>query len=43
MKIPIRASQNKQRGHMRPAGRQFDMSAIEGGGRQIVTGNYFII
>jgi len=25
MKIPIQASQNKQRGRMRPAGRQFDM------------------
>jgi len=25
MKIPIRAAHNKQRGRMRPAGRQFDM------------------
>jgi len=28
MKIPIRAAQNRQRGRMRPAGRQFDMPAI---------------
>jgi len=28
MKIPIRAAQNKQRGRMRPAGRQFDMPAL---------------
>ncbi len=28
MKIPIRATQNKQRGRMRPAGRQFDMPAL---------------
>jgi len=28
MKIPIRAAQNKQRGRMRPAGRQFDMPVI---------------
>jgi hypothetical protein len=27
-KNPIRAAQNKQRGHMRPAGRQFDMSDL---------------
>jgi len=30
LKIPIRAAQNKQRGRMRPAGRQFDMPALEG-------------
>jgi hypothetical protein len=29
MKIPIRAAQNKQKGRMRPAGRQFDMPAVE--------------
>jgi len=29
MKIPIRATQNKQRGRMRPAGRQFDMPALK--------------
>jgi len=29
MNIPIRATQNKQRGRMRPAGRQFDMPALE--------------
>ncbi len=29
MKISIRAARNKQRGRMRPAGRQFDMPAIE--------------
>jgi hypothetical protein len=28
MRIPIRAAQNKQRGRMRPAGRQFDMPAL---------------
>ncbi len=28
MKSPIRAAQNKQRGRMRPAGRQFDMPAL---------------
>jgi hypothetical protein len=28
MKILIRATQNKQRGRMRPAGRQFDMPAL---------------
>jgi len=28
MKIPIRAAQNRQRGRMRPAGRQFDMPAL---------------
>jgi len=28
MKIPIRAAQNRQRGHMRPAGRQFDMADL---------------
>ncbi len=30
MKIYIRAAQNKQRGRMRPAGRQFDMPVIKG-------------
>jgi len=29
MKIPIRAAQNKQRGRMRPAGRQFDMPDLD--------------
>jgi hypothetical protein len=29
MKILIRATQNKQRGRMRPAGRQFDMPVLE--------------
>jgi len=29
MKIPIWAAQNRQRGRMRPAGRQFDMPAID--------------
>jgi len=29
MKIPIRATQKKQRGRMRPAGCQFDMPALE--------------
>jgi hypothetical protein len=29
IKIPIRAAQNEQRGRMRPAGRQFDMPAID--------------
>ena len=29
MKIPVRAAQNKQRGRMRPAGRQFDMPALD--------------
>jgi len=29
MKIPIRAAQNKQKGRMRPAGRQFDMPALK--------------
>ena len=29
MKSPIRAAQNKQRGRMRPAGRQFDMPAVK--------------
>ncbi len=29
-KSPNRASQNKQRGRMRPAGRQFDMPALNG-------------
>jgi len=29
MIIPNRAAQNKQRGRMRPAGRQFDMAALE--------------
>jgi hypothetical protein len=28
MKIPIRAAQNRQRGRMRPAGRQFDMPGV---------------
>ncbi len=28
MKSPIRAAQNKQRGRMRPAGRQFDMPDV---------------
>jgi len=28
MKIPIRAAQNKQKGRMRPAGREFDMPAL---------------
>jgi len=27
--IPIRAAQNEQKGRMRPAGRQFDMPALE--------------
>jgi len=27
-KNPIRAAQNRQRGHMRPAGRQFDMPGL---------------
>jgi len=27
-KSPIRAAQNKQRGRMRPAGRQFDMPGL---------------
>jgi len=27
-KIPIRAAQNKQKGRMRPAGRQFDIPVI---------------
>jgi len=30
MIIPNRAAQNKQRGRMRPAGRQFDMAALNG-------------
>jgi hypothetical protein len=30
MKIPIRAAQNKQRGRMQPAVRQFDMPALGG-------------
>jgi len=29
MKIPIRAAQNKQKGCMPPAGRQFDMPDVE--------------
>jgi len=29
MKISIRAAQNKQRGRMRPAGRQFDMPVLK--------------
>jgi len=29
MKSPIRAAQNKQRGRMRPAGRQFDMPDLK--------------
>jgi len=29
MKILIRAAQNKQRGHMWPAGRQFDMPGLD--------------
>jgi hypothetical protein len=29
VKNPIRAAQNKQGGHMRPAGRQFDMPALD--------------
>jgi len=29
MKIPIQAAQNKQKGRMRPAGRQFDMPPLE--------------
>jgi len=29
MKIPVQAAQNKQRGRMLPAGRQFDMPGIE--------------
>jgi len=28
MKIPIRAAQKRQKGRMRPAGRQFDMPGI---------------
>jgi hypothetical protein len=28
-KNPIRAAQNNQRGHMRPAGRQFDMPDLD--------------
>ena len=28
MKLSIRATQNKQRGRMQPAGRQFDMPGI---------------
>ncbi len=30
MSIPNRATQNKQRGRMRPAGRQFDMPDLDG-------------
>jgi len=30
MKIPIRAAQNKQKGRMRPASRQFDMPGLKG-------------
>jgi len=29
MKSPIRDAQNKQRGRMRPAGRQFDMPVLQ--------------
>ncbi len=29
MKIPIWAAQNKQRGRMQPAGRQFDMPDLD--------------
>jgi hypothetical protein len=29
MKSPIRAAQNKQRGRMRPPGRQFDMPDLD--------------
>jgi len=29
IKIHIRGAQNEQRGHMRPAGRQFDMPDLE--------------
>jgi len=29
MRIPIRAAQNKQKGRMRPAGRQFDMPDVK--------------
>ncbi len=29
MKIPIRAAQNRQKGRMRPAGRQFDMPDLD--------------
>ncbi len=29
MKIPICAAQNRQRGRMRPAGRQFDMPDVK--------------
>jgi len=28
-KSPIRAAQNKRRGRMRPAGRQFDMPGVD--------------
>jgi hypothetical protein len=34
MKIPIRAAQNRQKGRMRPVGRQFDMPALESRGGQ---------
>jgi len=39
LKIPNRAAQNKQRGRMRPAGRQFDMPDLNL--RNLV--HYFII
>jgi len=36
MRIHIRAAQNKQRGRMRPAGRQFDMPALRSPGKSKV-------
>jgi len=41
IKIPIRAAQNRQRGRMRPAGRQFDIPGLKHGGPPKTNANIF--